>query len=228
MNELENKIESILFVAGRPVKISELSKSLGIPKDDVGEAVKNLSELIKETGIILIQKDEKIQLVSNPKNSKGVGDFISAELREKLTDAAVETLAVIVYKQPVTRAEIEAIRGVNSQYILRQLLMRGLIEKASSQQDARRLVYKTTLEFMSHLGIRDMKDLPEFEELTRAVSLPEQTEKESAAEDKTGSQIEDGEKTIPPQAMENKNPLNIEQTEKADTEDLGDSEDDGF
>ena len=102
----------------------------------------------------------------------GVKKFLSLELREKLTESAIETLGIILYKQPVSKSEIENIRGVNSQYILRLLLIRGLIEKIQSPSDKRMQLYKTTLEFMQHLGIKDIKELPDFEELTKAIELP--------------------------------------------------------
>ena len=183
MNNLDSQIESILFTAGRPVSLSELTKTLNQKKPEVKQAVEQLKQNLLQRGITLIEKDEKYQLVSSPENARTVGSFLVAEQREKLTDVAIETLAIITYKQPISRAEIEAIRGVNSQYILRQLLIRGLIEKATSEEDARRLVYKTTLDFMTHLGIKDMKDLPDFEELTKSVTLPEQ-EKTSEEEKK--------------------------------------------
>ncbi|MEK9180826.1 MAG: SMC-Scp complex subunit ScpB [Patescibacteria group bacterium] len=174
MNDTQSQIESILFAASRPVKLGELVKTLGLGKTELLELLEKIKNEYSARGINLIEKDERYQLVTNPANGPAVGNFNSAELREKLTDASLETLAIILYKQPVSRAEIEAIRGVNSQYILRQLLIRGMVEKSTSSEDSRRYVYKTTLEFMTHLGITDMKNLPDFEMLTRAVSLPEE------------------------------------------------------
>ena len=173
MDSLPSKIESLLFAAARPVKISELVRALGVGKPEVKTGLEGLRAELSGRVIVIVEKDERYQLMTHPDSSKLVGDFVNAELREKLTDAALETLAIVLYKQPVTRAEIEAIRGVNSQYILRQLAMRGMVEKATHPQDARRLVYSTTLDFMAYLGVREMKDLPDFEELTKSVSLPD-------------------------------------------------------
>jgi segregation and condensation protein B len=127
----------------------------------------------KDAGILLLDHHGSYLLSTNPDSSLYVKDFLNAELREKLTEAGLETLAIVAYKQPITRAEIEAIRGVNSQYTLRHLLMRGLIEKTSSAKDARVLLYKTTHEFLQHLGLSEIKDLPDFNELTKAVKPPE-------------------------------------------------------
>ena len=124
------------------------------------------------SGIIVLSSGDKLQLASNPDNSAPVKKFLALELREKLTDAALETLAIILYKQPVSKTEIENIRGVNSQYSIRHLLIRGLVEKIPSPSDKRMQLYKTTLEFMQHLGIKDMKDLPDFDELTKNIQLP--------------------------------------------------------
>lgn len=185
--KLKSQILSILFVASKPVSIHELTETLGLSESDVKEAVAMLVADNPNSGIIVLAHDDKLQLSSNPDNSTQTKKFLSLELREKLTDAALETLAIILYRQPVSKAEIENIRGVNSQYTLRQLLIRGLIEKVSSASDKRVQNYKTTLEFMQHMGVKDMHDLPDFEELTKNIQLPnidpEQKEKASQTGD---------------------------------------------
>lgn len=170
--KLKSQILSILLVASKPAGINELMDTLEVSQDELKSAIAELVAQNSTSGIILLAHNNKLQLASNPDNSLQVKKFLSLELREKLTDPTIETLAIILYKQPVAKTEIENIRGVNSQYILRQLLIRGLIEKVQSPSDKRMQLYKTTLEFMQHLGIRDMKDLPDFEELTKAIELP--------------------------------------------------------
>jgi segregation and condensation protein B len=172
-DKLKSQILSILFVASKPVSLKELLDSLGLELDQVREAVAAIVADNQSNGIILLANDDKLQLASNPDNSLEVKNFLSLEMREKLSDAALETLAVIAYRQPVSKAEIENIRGVNSQYTIRQLLIRGLIEKSASVTDKRVQNYKTTLEFMQHLGLKDMKELPDFEEITKTIQLPE-------------------------------------------------------
>lgn len=161
----------MLFVAGKPVAMSELLEVLEVPEEELKSAVAELVAGNQTSGIILLAHNNKLQLASNPDNSPLVKKFLSLELREKLTDASLETLAIIVYRQPVSKAEIENIRGVNSQYTLRHLLIRGLIEKIQSPSDKRMQLYKTTLEFMQHLGITDVTQLPDFEELTKNITL---------------------------------------------------------
>jgi segregation and condensation protein B len=173
IQKLKSQITSILFVSSKPVNIKELMEVLETEESVLKEAIAELVSENHTAGIIILAHDNKLQLASNPDNSSAVKKFLSLELREKLTDAALETLAIIAYKQPVSKAEIENIRGVNSNYILRQLLIRGLIEKTASIQDKRMQLYKTTLEFMQHMGIKDMKELPDFEELTKSIQLPD-------------------------------------------------------
>jgi segregation and condensation protein B len=170
---LKSAIEAILFVAGRPVALEELGKVLTVPEAEIKNALEELKNEHLNTGIIILEQDKSYLLSSNPDFSPQVKEFLNAELREKLTDAALETLAIVTYKQPVTRAEIEAIRGVNSQYTLRLLLMRGLIERIHSVKDARLNLYHTTHEFLQHLGLKDIKELPDFEELVAKVKPPE-------------------------------------------------------
>ncbi len=173
ISKLKSQILSILFVAGKPVSLKELMDVLEISEDELKSAIAELVAQNQSSGIIILAHNNRLQLASNPDNSSSVKRFLALELREKLTDAALETLAIILYKQPVSKAEIENIRGVNSQYSLRHLLIRGLIEKIQSPSDKRMQLYKTTLEFMQHLGLKDMKDLPDFDELTKNIDLPQ-------------------------------------------------------
>src|SRR3989344_3620618 len=171
VSKIKSQILSILFVSSKPVSIAELKEVLELDDAEIKKAVQELVSHNQNSGIIVLAVNDKLQLSSNPDNSAQVKKFLSLELREKLTDASLETLAIIVYKQPVSKVEIENIRGVNSQYTLRQLLIRGLIEKIASTSDKRMQLYKTTLEFMQHLGVKNMKDLPDFEELTKSIEL---------------------------------------------------------
>ncbi|OGE80088.1 MAG: SMC-Scp complex subunit ScpB [Candidatus Doudnabacteria bacterium RIFCSPHIGHO2_01_FULL_45_18] len=173
--KLKSQILSVLFVASKPVSIKELGETFEVSEEELKKASNELVADNQTSGIILLATNNKLQLASNPDNSVLVKKFLALELREKLTDASLETLAIILYRQPVSKAEIENIRGVNSQYSLRHLLIRGLIEKVQSANDKRMQLYKTTLEFMQHLGIKDMKDLPNFEELTKNITLPQAT-----------------------------------------------------
>lgn len=169
---LKSQILSILFISGKPVSLKELGDALEVDADKIREAISALVADNHASGIIVLANNDRLQLATNPDNSPAVKRFLALELREKLSDAALETLAVIAYRQPVSKAEIENIRGVNSQYTIRQLLIRGLIEKTLSTTDRRMQLYKTTHEFMMHMGLKDMKDLPDFEEITKQIEIP--------------------------------------------------------
>jgi len=171
-NTLKSQILSILFVSSKPVSLKELEDALDTDAGLIREAVGLIVSDNHQSGIILLASNDRLQLATNPDNSPSVKKFLALEMREKLSDAALETLAVIAYRQPVSKAEIENIRGVNSQYTIRHLMIRGLIEKTGSTTDRRVQLYKTTHEFMMHMGLKDSKDLPDFEEITKHIEIP--------------------------------------------------------
>lgn len=170
---LKQVLEALLFVSSKPLTAKDLAKAASEAENLVSAALEKMAEERKNHGIILLESNGQYQLSTSSKVSKYVKDFLNAELREKLTDAIVEVLGIIAYRQPISKTEIEAIRGVNSQYSLRHLLMRGLVEKVSNPTDARSFLYQTTSEFLQHLGLSSNKDLPEFESLVSAIKLPE-------------------------------------------------------
>jgi segregation and condensation protein B len=170
---LNSLIESLLFVSAKPLSVKQLSKILETESALVQKALDELVLARKDSGVVVLENNLEYQLATNSANSTTVKNFLNTELREKLTDATVEVLAIIAYRQPISKAEIEAIRGVNSQYSIRHLLMRGLIEKISNPSDQRSFLYQTTTEFLQHLGLTTTKDLPEFEKLVEQVKLPE-------------------------------------------------------
>lgn len=173
MEDLASVIESILFVAAKPLSAKELAKILEREESEVKIVLQALSEAIQGQGVILLESNGLWQFATNPKNSAAVRAFLNTELREKLTDATVETLSIIAYRQPISRSEIEAVRGVSSQYSIRHLLIRGLIQKIQNPADSRQFLYETTIEFLSHMGISNVKELPDFTEITKSVKLPE-------------------------------------------------------
>jgi segregation and condensation protein B len=175
---LKSTIESLLFVSSKPLKVKELAKILEQQEFAVQAVLDQLVGERKASGVVILENSGEYQLATNSNNSTAVKTFLNAELREKLTDATVEVLAIIAYRQPISKAELEAIRGVNSQYSLRNLLMRGLIEKTPNPQDARSFLYQTTTEFLMHLGLNSVKDLPAFEKLVGEIKLPDAPQSE--------------------------------------------------
>lgn len=161
---MKSIIESILFSAGEPISIKKLAETLNKKQSLVEELVRELAEDYqnKKRGLRIIQKEKEIQLVSNPENSKYVEKMVKDEVQEDLTPAALETLAIIAYRGPISRAEIEEIRGVNSSYILRNLLIRGLIDRKEHPKDNRAYIYQISFNFLRKLGLQSIEELPDY------------------------------------------------------------------
>ena len=220
--QLINTLEALLFVAGKPLRAKELAKIIEQEEAAVQAALTALAEAKKESGVILLDNNGEYQLATSSSYSTQVKNFLNAELREKLTDATVEVLAIIAYRQPISKAEIEAIRGVNSQYSLRNLLMRGLIEKIANPSDARSFLYQTTTEFLQHLGLASTKDLPEFEKLVEQIKLPESAV--LAAEQKNASAPEAVQPPLSPAPASQSETITPEETPAMEAENVLSSE----
>lgn len=162
MEDLSKKIESILFYSSEPVSVSFLSNLLDVKKEDITESMDKLDESLKSRGIRLLEANKEYSLVTAPEHAALVEKMIKEEREKDLGRAGIETLSIIAYKGPVTKKEIEYIRGVNSQYALRSLLLRGLVERKASQNDERMVVYTITGETLRFLGLSRVEDLPEY------------------------------------------------------------------
>ena len=155
--KLDTKIEALLFFKGEGVKIKELVKLLKTDKEDVENALLELKEKLSDRGIGLIRKEDEVMLGTVSEMSDLIEEIRKEELTKDLGKAGAETLSIVLYKGPITRAEIDYIRGVNSTFILRNLLIRGLVEKVPNPKDQRSFLYKPTLELLSYLGISGIK-----------------------------------------------------------------------
>jgi segregation and condensation protein B len=163
-DKLISIIESILFVSGEPVKKNKLVKILAVEIEQLEEALIVIAEKYKnvQSGLQLTMKGDELQLVSNPENSDFIESLVKSELQDSLSNAAMEVVSIIAYRGPISKTEIEAIRGVNCAYTLRNLLLRGLIERNDNPNDSRGYVYAITFDFLKKLGIEDVKKLPEY------------------------------------------------------------------
>ena len=169
---LKGRIEAILFVAGEAVGIRDLVKALRVEEKELKETLKKIGSEYdyEQRGFMLKRFGDKVQLATRPLYSEDVLRLLQPVQQQSLSQAAMETLAVVAYKQPVTRAEVEQIRGVKCDYSLQSLMMKGLIQEAGRKDTiGRPILYATTDMFLSHFGIQGLEDLP---------PLPE-TEKES-------------------------------------------------
>ncbi len=154
-------IEAILFVAGEPVTITELARTLDLPPDAVEQALDELAAACIERGIRLQRDADRVQLVSAPEAAAVIERFLGALPATRLSNAALEVLTIIAYRQPVTRAQIEAIRGVDSSGVLRALLARDLIAEGGRLETVGRpILYVTTAGFLRQFGLSSLADLP--------------------------------------------------------------------
>ena len=161
--QLGAAIESLLFVSGRPLERAELRKLLDIDDQHLSNALYALKEDLDSQGrgIRLQTLGEKVQLVTAPENARYIAALLGLPITAKLTPAALETLAVISYRQPLTRSQIEAIRGVNSDRALASLLQHGLVaEVGRAQTIGRPALFATTAEFLQQFGLTSLGQLP--------------------------------------------------------------------
>ena len=167
--KIKSIIESILFVKGSPMSIGQLAKNIKVSKDKIEEAIKNLSdEYTKDNrGLIIIRKNNNVQIVTNPNNAEYIEKIVKKDLQNSLSRTALEALAIIAYRGPISRLEIEAIRGVNSSFILRNLLMRGLIIRKAKKANQRGYFYEISFDFLKKMGINNIKEIPDYEKLSR-------------------------------------------------------------
>ncbi|MBN1642450.1 MAG: SMC-Scp complex subunit ScpB [Anaerolineae bacterium] len=168
--ELKALLESLLLVADRPVTVEDLSAALEVSPEEIAAALATLDAEYVERGLRIQRKGERLQLVSAPEAGPAIERFLGLEISGRLSNAALETLSIIAYRQPVTRAQIEAVRGVQSDGILRSLTRRGLIEGIERADTVGRpILYGTTFEFLQQFGLQSVRDLPDWPELEREI-----------------------------------------------------------
>lgn len=172
MASLKSKIESLLFISNQPFTVKKLASLTKTDKDRVESAIKELSaDCNKEGKGINVQKiGDKVQMVTASDNVKLIKDYIKEETTGELTKPSLETLTIVAYRGPITKSELEQIRGVNCTIILRNLLMRGLIE---SKEDKKKMQanYNITFDFLKFLGINEQAELPDYEKLNSDENL---------------------------------------------------------
>ncbi|OGL96083.1 SMC-Scp complex subunit ScpB [Candidatus Uhrbacteria bacterium RIFOXYB12_FULL_58_10] len=167
-------LESILFASSKPIAISSLKKILSVSDEVLHEAIASVKERfnVETSGIHIVEHEGKIQFVTNPSQTELIAALLREETSGELTRPSVETLTIIAYRGPITKPEIEQIRGVNCTLIIRNLLMRGLIDE---MDDVERLqpVYTVSTNFVRHLGLHDLSELPDFDELHQSEKITE-------------------------------------------------------
>ncbi len=188
-------VESLLFIANRPLTKEEVSKISGRTKGEIERVLLELVEEYnkKQGGIKIINNGEEFQMVTDAQSAPFIQEFLKQEVNKELTPASLETLSIIAYRGPITKSDLEQIRGVNCSIILRNLLIKGLIVeqslsasdnaaqvedggKESMGPEIKEEIYSVSLDFIRHLGINSLQELPDYKELNRDIPLLSLTE----------------------------------------------------
>lgn len=183
MNDLIAKIEALLFALGRPVGRSELQKLLGAAPEDINAALAEAS-VQQGRGMVLVDDGSQVELRAAPEAAELIEKIRRDEYAREVGKAGQEVLAAVIYRGPLTRSEIDFIRGVNSSQTLRTLTMRGLVRKVQNPKDSRSFLYESTTELLATLGVQRAQDLPDYAEVRDKLAKLEEAykQKESAAQ----------------------------------------------
>lgn len=166
--KISQLIHALLFTTGETWRFSELVKTLSVPASDIEDAINELSEEMKDQAIIPLIHEQTITLVTQPELKDFLQSLEEAETTREFSKGALESLALIAYKGPISKSDIDYIRGVNSQFMLRNLVMRGMIEKQSGSKD-RNAGYVITADALRFLGVTDRDQLPHFEQFFQEI-----------------------------------------------------------
>lgn len=176
MEKLTNIIEAVLFASGKSVAIADIAEKLNVTSGEVKKALSELKERYgEEGGIRLLEFNNKAQLASNPAYKEEVAAVLNPIREKELTRTILECAAIIAYKQPITRTEIELLRGLNSDYAVNALLELKLIYPCG-RRDAvgRPILFATTDEFLKRFKLKSLADLPDYKELMAAIAQPDE------------------------------------------------------
>ncbi len=170
--QVKKEMEAILFLSEEGVEIKRLASFFNLSEKDI---LRYAEELIKkhqeaDAGVSLVQDGRKIQMVSEESTSAAVKDFYNKKDSSSLGDSALEVLAIIVYRGPISRAGVDYIRGVNSHLAIRKLSELGLIEKEDNPSDSRSYLYRAGIGFLKKAGLNKLEDLPEYDKLSKEFS----------------------------------------------------------
>lgn len=163
MNLNQQKIEALLFYRNEPVSISWLSRYLGISKGNTHDEIQGMKDFFINRGVELVISEDEVSLVTHRNFHNLINSIEEQEELKELSKQALETLSIILYKGEVTKPEIDFIRGVNSMYILRNLMVRGLIDKKTNLEDRRSPLYVPTIDLLSFLGVTNINELEQYD-----------------------------------------------------------------
>ena len=179
IREIQSIIEAVLFAAGDPVELERLADIVDVDKRSLREILKKMMDSynFERRGIHIIRMQDSYQMCTNGVYAEYIGRLAEPPRKQNLSNAALEVLSIVAYKQPVTRSTIEHIRGVNCDYIVNRLIERNFIEeKGRLEAPGRPILFGTTQHFMRAFGISELDELPEFDSLGQTVEETEQIE----------------------------------------------------
>lgn len=162
--EASSRIEALLFVASSPVTAAQIAEALLINIKEVENLMDELIKKYKDRGLRIQHYGGKYQFTTAAEHAADVEKFLGLEITSRLSKAAIETMAIVAYRQPITRPGIEAIRGVSSDGVMRSLLSRGLIQEVGrAEGPGRPILFSTTVDFLHHFGLDSLDQLPPYE-----------------------------------------------------------------
>lgn len=170
--DISAQIEALLFFKGEPVSVRSLAIMLNVSEDTIRGGILSLERSLPGRGITLVRNGDEVELRTGAQMGETIEALMKDELNKELGKAGLETLAIVLYRGPITRSEINYIRGVNSNHILRTLLVRGLIEKVeegAGEGASRSTIYRPTFDLLSYMGVSKVEDLPEYESVRAGV-----------------------------------------------------------
>jgi segregation and condensation protein B len=155
------RLESILFVAAEPVPVPILASALDVDDQQVEDALQTLDQEYRTRGLKILRMGDRVHITTSPRAAATVEKFLGMEHTIGLSRAALETLAILAYKQPLTRPQIDSIRGVNTESVLENLMAKGLVEEVGrTEGPGRPILYVTTANFLRHFGLGSTAELP--------------------------------------------------------------------
>lgn len=185
LEKISKKIEALLFYVGDFVSVKDISSILEIEREKVLEAITLLKKDLEDRGVVVLEFEDSFSLGTLPEFSDVVEKILKNEFQKDISEASLQTLSVILYKAPVTKKEIEYIRGVNCSFSLRNLLLRGLIERKPSKLDERIFLYSPTSDCLLHLGVSKVSDIPEYLEVKKMIdkNIADESDEQDYKED---------------------------------------------
>lgn len=187
----ESSLIAYLFAKGEPVSRKAISAYLKLSEDAVASAINSASLKLQGTGLCLVDDGKEIDLRTDKEAASMVEQMRKEEFSRDLGKAGLETLAILLYKGPSSRSEIDYIRGVNSTYTLRALSMRGLARRIPNPKDERGFVYEPTIELLSHLGVSSVMELPDFDDTkARIAELESEVDKVTVSAEARDAEVD--------------------------------------